>query len=200
VTRRWLAALPILTVLAALGCADPAPDDQRFVWAQSVSCRTDAAAVPLPGALRDSVTPVQAVLDAEDVRAYVARVTPGGWGGFRYSGESLTLLMVDPSQVSVLLDTLHFYGIQRPADPRNLRVEQVRWDFYHLDEWLRYLRVTFSPAYGFPGVVSPTANRIEVTAQTIHERDALVNRLIELDVPCWLVAVRTREPADPTAP
>jgi hypothetical protein len=194
---RQLAALSLLAVVA---CAEPAPDQDSFVWAQSVSCRADAAAVPLPLVLKDSVTPVSAVLDAEDVRAYVARVTPGGWGGFRYSGNRLTLLMVDPTRVDVLLDTLHFYGIQRPLDPRDLKVERVRWDFYQMDEWLRYLRVTFSPAYGFPGVVSTMTNRIEVTAQTPNERDALLERLAALDLPCWLVAVNARGPADVTAP
>ena len=197
--RRTAASISLVLVLGLAACAEPAPDPSSFVWAQSASCRADAPAVPLPLLLKDSVTPVSAVLDAEDVRAYVARVTPGGWGGFRYSGNQLTLLMVDPAQVDVLLDTLHYYGIQRPADPRDLRVEKVRWDFYQMDEWLRYLRVTFSPAYGFPGIVSTMTNRIEVTAQTNNERDALVERLAALELPCWLVAVNTRVPTGLTA-
>lgn len=193
--RRRLAALclSVLVPLAAVGCAEPAPDEARFIWAQQASCPANAPAVPLPALLSDSLGPRPDPVDVEEIRAYIARTTPGGWGGFYYAAGGLTLLMTNPDYADVLLDTLHYYGIQRPADARNLRVELARWDFHQLDEWVRYFRLTFSPAYRFPGEVSPTNNRIEVTTQTANEREVLLDRLAALGAPCWLVAVN----ADP---
>ena len=196
-SRRLGPAVSLAVIL--LACSDPAPDtapDPSFVWANPPSCDSNAAAVSLLAAQRDSMPglrPITAGYRTIDELYYqLAERIPGGWAAWYktpLNGRLTPVLMfVDTSDVLAALDSLAKYYRSFSRDSIVLR--QVRWDWVQLDDWYRYI----TWLHGLPdgetsSDIDEVTNRLEFGSVSEGRRQAILGRLRELHVPCWLAAV-----------
>ena len=181
-------ATGLLLLVAA--CAELTSPPEAFVRAQAEDCAANAAAVSLTPAQLDSLPARGRTLTLEDSWALIAPSIPGGWAGLFYRGPVLVVLLVDTSQQRVALDSLEHFGLDRPANPRDLQIRLARWSVLQLYDWRSYLWARLSPPGRAVSVVfNPAANRIDFGAATAADRDTVVQQLRRLGVPCWLAAV-----------
>ena len=202
-----------LVVIVLAGCdrvSDPWSDtprveDSDYTWANPPNCAPDAPGVSLPAAQHDSLPPLSVPIHPNlgDLWALVAEHVPGGWAGLHYSpaadGTYLVLSFVDTTHLSESLDSLavyypmyvpghsyapgHDYSFQR----QYVRIRMVRWGWEQLYDWYRYLQLA-----GLPGGIARTdmfENHLDYGVFSAADHTALLQRLSQLAVPCWLAAV-----------
>ena len=184
----------------SLACSDPAADpaaDPSFIWANPPGCDSNSATVSLPAAQRDSMPglrPITAGYRTIDELYYqLSERMPGGWAAWYQTplnGQLTPVLMfVDTTtDVQAALDSLAKY--YRSFSRDGILLRQVRWDWVQLDDWYRYI----SYFKGLPdgttsSDIDEVTNRLEFSAVSEGRRQAILGRLREFHVPCWLAAV-----------
>lgn len=218
-----LLAVPLLLGACSEFAGPAQPEDDRFTasgaatWvALDKPCPADAPAYSLPAALRNS-PPARSHQDWNGRMAEIAREVPGGWGGLFYASSpesaanrtpgALTMYLVDPTKREEAIAALrpllasattNTSGGQIFPDIANAQVRQGRWDLVQLYDWYLYLIQHVSRAgsvqYHY-SEIAVSRNRIEFGVLDESARQRLTERLKELDVPCFLVAVEIRPQA-----
>lgn len=189
-------------VAISLACSDPVSDpavDPSFAWANPPSCAADAPAVSLSAARHDSLPgyPAGSPLTLDEAFYRAAQHTPGGFAGFYLvpvNGRNTNVVMfVDTTNVSAALDSLTKYypGSHRSFARDSVVLRLVRWNWEQLYDWYRYITsVAGLPNAWFSTDIQEDSNRVRIGAlATVANRDLLVQRLRQLDVPCWLAGV-----------
>ena len=167
---------------------------------QAASCDAKAPAV-LSAARRDSLSkkPAKPGNESDDRLASLAASAPGGFAGayLESSGKTtphrLIVRLVRPQDREAALKALlpkireiNGAGIDRGG----VVVSAARWDLSQLGEWRRYLE---PHAHAVAKVVSTeidqTHNRITYGVATPADRDALLEHLGTLEIPCGLIHV-----------
>jgi hypothetical protein len=180
--------------------SDPAPDPS-YVWANPPGCDSNAPAVSLPAAQGDSMPAVRSTgfLTIDETNYNLAQHVPGGWANYYLTpvnGRNTPVLMfVDTTNVLAAIDSLvkyYPYGHRSFArDSIVLRV--VRWNWVQLYDWYRYISYFKGLPDGWTfSDVDEFENRLSFGGNTAADRDAVVQSLRQLDVPCWLAAVRIK--------
>ncbi|HEX2076358.1 MAG TPA: hypothetical protein VHG08_01580 [Longimicrobium sp.] len=184
---------------AAISAVDP--DDPAWV-AAAEPCTPRSPALSLTADKREALPPLTGRFDTpDDEWARVAREVPGGWGGLLYVEGRLTLYLVDPGQreaaVSALERLLAGTGHARVVpELRGAAVRRGRWDFAQLYDWYRYLHQTVWQVGGMTSSdIDEGANRITYGVANQDARQRLERHLRSLGIPCYLVAIEIRPPA-----
>lgn len=197
-----IVSLPLLLLLA---CSDPASEPMSgptvtpgIVWANPPNCAPDAPAVSLSAERRDSVS----FISLGDGDAVIARTVPGGWGGFYVTpvnGQNRSVvLLVDTTNLSAALDTLKRWYPHYSFARDSVVVRMVRWDVIQLNDWSKYLLVRRQLQNTLCGsYFDVVANRLRFVVCSDAAREAVLQRMLEIDIPCWLVAVETTFPCIP---
>lgn len=211
--RRSLGLMSIVVIL--LACSDPVSDpsagpvpdpapDPSYVWANPPGCDSKASAVSLPAAQHDSLPSVHAtgLLTIDELNYNVAQHVPGGWASYYLTpvnGRNTPVLMfVDTTNIVATLDSLvkYYPSGHRSFARDSVVLRVVRWNWVQLYDWYRYISYLKGLPDGWTfSDVDELQNRLSFGANTAADRDALVQRLRELDVPCWLAAIRVTGPA-----
>jgi hypothetical protein len=169
---------------ASVGCDAVGPEEER---AYAV-CRFDEPARSLSQSARESLPPSPAAT-VNTQWAALARVVPGGWGGYFLERGSPYIYLVDPSQVGVAVPALQAGGI--PVTP-GVGVKQGRWDFAQLFDWNAYI-VHRMGRESFAGVnavdLDEARNRIMYGVPDDGMRTRLEGFLDGLDLPCDLIRI-----------
>lgn len=203
-----------LLLLVFLAACDPVAPSDADAWltgfnfdddswaALDTPCPTDAPAHSLPEAEREALPPVPEEPRTLDVIfAELAAQVPGGFGGFYYVEQRLTLYLVDPAAreqaIASLRELAPEAGFEHIVpELSDAAVWHGRWDFAQLYDWYRYLA---PHVWAIEGVhmsdIAENRNRIEYGVLDDSARQRLTRVLIELDIPCFLVAIEIRDQA-----
>lgn len=138
----------------------------------------------------------------DDLWADIARTTPGGFAGAMYDTEThkSTILLTDTTQAAAARVALKpiFAQMYPMFDVGSAVVRGVRWDSAQLLDWSYYLlgqhiwvgtNVTASD-------IDEAANRIRIDTIDSTSQVALASRLGNMALPCSLVIVGIRLPAE----
>jgi len=164
-------------------------DPPTLRWASlAKACPADAPATSLPADLKATL-PVSTFKTIDDRAAELAKEIPGGWGGYAYiEHDHFNMFLIDPSQKKAALSALASRGV--PPDDY-IEVHQGRWDFAQLYDWYRYLGPRVLPGIKVSSSdIQEARNRIEYSVINEEERAKLEQALSDLDIPCWLVAIK----------
>jgi hypothetical protein len=100
-------------------------------------------------------------------------------------------MFVDTTNVLAALDSLAVYyaGLHRSFARDSVVLRLVRWNWVQLYEWSSYVLSVAGLEGWCTADIDEVTNRLEFGARTDGDRDALLGRLRQLGVPCWLAAV-----------
>lgn len=153
----------------------------------------NAPATPLPQAARRTLLPDDDPNGPRAARAALARVVPGGFGGFYLdlTDQTPTILLTDPSRRAEAIAVLSRRGIDGRAVGPDVRVRHARWNYAQLYDWFQYLlpRIANVQIDIVSLSISESNNRIEYGVASEIGRRRLEQRLKQLGVPCFLVAI-----------
>lgn len=188
---RWGAAIAAALVAVLGGCGDdPAGVTPRFgedaVWLPlDAVCSPDSPAYSLPLERRDSLPPAEPQ-SPNGRLAEIARVVPGGFGGFFSLDGEPVLYLVDPTQSEAAIAALDTI---LDADLEGVRVVKARWDSEQLYDWYRYLDLHVWEGGGVSmSVIDALDNRLFYGVVHDSVLPLVSDRVAALDVPCFLVA------------
>ena len=132
----------------------------------------------------------------DDAWYRLAPHVPGGFAGIYLTpvnGRNTNVLMfVDTTNLVAALDSLvkYYPSGHRSFARDSVVLRVVRWNWVQLYDWYRYVILVA----GLPDVwtstdIDETQNRLAFGAATTTARDILLQRLRQLDAPCWLAMV-----------
>lgn len=165
-------------------------------------CVTDIRAAPITPSERLSLPP-QREMRSDEIDAVVARVVPGGWGGFARTDSAgrLGVRLVDTTQAGAALATLRrlaedpawasfppWYGPMLPT----ARVVATQWSLAQLYDWKAYIDTQLaarqtSPPFRIRGAGIGFEGFIEYAATDSIAQERLDAYLGTLGLPCKLV-------------
>lgn len=195
-----LAALALLVfAMACDSLAGPEPTGPEPValtgpterWAGHHACSADSPA-PSVSPLRLSVLPPP-IEDSDTELAARTRSVPGGFGGFFLDGYQAFIYLKDPGRERAAVpQLLEMHAITRAPNV----VLEGRWSFAQLYDWRWYLEMRVGRDW-YTMDIDETRNHITFGFLKEEERSAFERRLLELDVPCFLVVTELTSPIVP---
>lgn len=197
---RALAVFGALLSLLVLACGDP-HDTPEERWASvGRRCPRSARAFSLPKVRADSLPPDADSANQDGRWARIARRVPGGWGGGMFLDQGVpTMYLVDLSKRSEAIAALNTDGSDGYPGGANPRFRKGRWSYDQLYDWYRYLNLRLSIPEISGTDIDEAKNRLAYGVASEAGIRAFEARLVELQVPCFLVAVQLRPLATPAS-
>jgi len=186
-TRAWVC---LGVTIAAAACAHSRTKQASL----DEGCPTDAPAVSVPSAARESLPQGFFGSTTKENWARLAREIPGGFGGMIRLDGSLLIYLVDTTQRTEA--TAALIAKQVLAGNVAPRIRAARWSFDQLYDWNRYIILHYPLPN--PDVVSWTIdeqkNRLAFDVVDESSRRRLVGAFRDLRLPCFLVDIQVTGP------
>src|SRR5881394_112918 len=159
------------------------------------NCPTDAPALTVPTAARESLPKGVFWSTTEEKWATLARDIPGGFGGIIRKDGAPLVYLVDTTQRAAAIAALTGQGALKSSDAPRIRA--ARWSFDQLYDWNRYVLLHYTLPN--PDVVAwsidEQQNRLAFDVTDESSRRRLVAALRALRLPCFLVDIDVTGPA-----
>ncbi len=120
--------------------------------------------------------------------ARAARLINGGLGAVFYRGAKTVITLVDTSKSEDAIDLISGFPGMPSISRNSLTIEPANWSFLDLLDWYPFVTAQIDSTVAESNV-DQVGNRILITATDRKTRDALVQSLRALLLPCHLVAV-----------